>query len=605
MRSSTPSPATIRLGTLLQGVRQLVLNDLSHTLKGLVRLILTKPDRIGSIGKTLADQAARYPDRPALAFEGRRWTYRELNEWANRCAWALDAAGIRSGDAVGILLDNRPEVLVFVLGIVKLGAVATLINNQQRGDALAHSLRITRPRLTFVGQECLPALMSLDASERAALCEQWWWDGDEPCPSGLMDARTRLSQSASSNPPHTDLIRLHQPCFHIFTSGTTGLPKASVMSHYRWHRCLAGLGGLGLRLRPDDVLYCPLPLYHNNALTVSWGAAMGAGACLALARKFSASGFWADVQRHQATAFCYIGELCRYLLNQPPSALDRQHSIQRMIGNGLRPDIWDAFSERFGIEHIAEFYTASECNVAFINVLGLPKTTGLCPLSYAVVEVDQETEQARRGRKGHMQRVRTGHSGLLLTEITNRAPLDGYTDSKATDAKVLRDVFSKGDAWFNTGDLVRDQGWHHIQFVDRLGDTFRWKGENVATTEVEGVLSHLPQIEEAVVYGVEVPGADGRAGMAAISLKGESLNGIELAQQLRQHLPRYAVPLFLRVRRSQDVTVTFKYSKVALKKEAYNPSVISDALFVLSPEGYIPMTTALWQALSEGTHRFD
>src|SRR5574343_1354177 len=291
------------------------------------------------------------------------------------------------------------------------------------------------------------------------------------------------------------------------------------MSHYRWHRCMSGMGIMGLRLRPEDVLYCPLPLYHNNALTVSWGAVVGAGASLVLVPKFSASRFWDDVRCYQATSFCYIGELCRYLLNQPARPDDRAHRVRAMLGNGLRPEIWDAFQQRFGIDHIAEFYTASECNLAFINALGLPRTTGLCPLSYAIVRMDLDTEQpVRSGRRQHMSRVQRGEVGLLITEITTRAPLDGYTDAKATEAKVLRNVFKKGDAWFNTGDLVRHQGLHHMQFVDRLGDTFRWKGENVATTEVEGVLAHQAEVAEAVVYGVTVPGADGRAGMAALTL---------------------------------------------------------------------------------------
>ncbi|MFW9616495.1 AMP-binding enzyme [Aquabacterium sp.] len=279
-----------------------------------------------------------------------------------------------------------------------------------------------------------------------------------------------------------------------------------------------------------------------------------------------------------------------------------------MIGNGLRPEIWDAFQQRFGIEHIAEFYTASECNLAFINALGLPRTTGLCPLSYAIVRMDLDTEQpVRSGRRQHMSRVQRGEVGLLITEITTRAPLDGYTDAKATEAKVLRNVFKKGDAWFNTGDLVRHQGLHHMQFVDRLGDTFRWKGENVATTEVEGVLAHQPEVAEAVVYGVTVPGTDGRAGMAALTLRSpdQPLDGMALARALYTQLPRYAVPLFLRLRDDHAVTATFKYSKVVLKREGYDPTVVHDALYVLTPGGYMPMTGEIWQALSAGTHRFD
>ncbi len=605
---ATAAPQLVRLTDWIPAAWRTVRTDLRLLVKGLIGLLRLRPTRLGSIGQTFAQQAARHPDRPAVVCGDRRWTYAEFNAWANRCAHALQAAGVRQGDSVGVLFDNRAEVLAWVLGTVKLGAIATLLNNQQRGEVLAHSLRLSTPALVVVGEACAEALHSLPPAERATLCERWWWEGETPPPDDLVWAQERLAVAPSHNPPETAAIRLHQPAFHIYTSGTTGLPKASVMSHYRWHRCMSGMGIMGLRLRPEDVLYCPLPLYHNNALTVSWGAVVGAGASLVLVPKFSASRFWDDVRRYQATSFCYIGELCRYLLNQPARPDDRAHRVRAMIGNGLRPEIWDAFQQRFGIDHIAEFYTASECNLAFINALGLPRTTGLCPLSYAIVRMDLDTEQpVRSGRRQHMSRVQRGEVGLLITEITTRAPLDGYTDAKATEAKVLRNVFKKGDAWFNTGDLVRHQGLHHMQFVDRLGDTFRWKGENVATTEVEGVLAHQPEVAEAVVYGVTVPGTDGRAGMAALTLRSpdQPLDGMALARALYTQLPRYAVPLFLRLRDDHAVTATFKYSKVVLKREGYDPTVVHDALYVLTPGGYMPMTGELWQALSAGTHRFD
>jgi len=564
---------------------------LPHVIKGLWNLTTLKPDALGSIGARFADLARQHPDRPALIFEGRRWTYREFNAWANRIAHALNQAGIQSGDSVGILMENRAEMLACVLGTVKLGAVATLLNNQQRGDTLAHSLRITSPKLVIVGQECVEGLHSLSPGLRGELSLRWWWDGDTPAPEGLDGLRERTAAASTDNPPQTALIKLRQPCFHIFTSGTTGMPKASLMSHYRWHRCMAGLGQLGLRLRSDDVLYCPLPMYHNNALTVAWSSVLGAGACLALGRKFSASGFWDAIRSNGATSFCYIGELCRYLLNQPEKASDKDHAVRTIIGNGLRPDIWDAFQTRFNIPHIAEFYTASECNLAFVNAFNFQGTAGYCPLPYAIVSFDVENEQPVRQADQTMRRVDKGGCGLLLTEITDKAPLDGYTDAKATQAKVFRNVFTQGDAWFNTGDLVRDQGFGHIQFVDRVGDTFRWKGENVATTEVEAALAAIDGIEEAVVYGVEVPGADGRAGMAAIlwdDTKGH-IDGAALAAALYKALPKYAVPLFIRVREEHEVTATFKHRKVDLKREGFDPAKVTDALYALGERGYEPM----------------
>lgn len=573
--------------------------ELPRLLPGLLRLAWLRPHHLGSIGRSFEVRAKQHPQRVALRFEDRSWTYGELNAWANRVAHSLKRSGLQSGQAVGILMENRPEVIACALGIVKLGGIATLLNHHLRDEAQAHSLRLSRPLIVLVGQECEAVVRSLPEAALAEMNIDWWSE------TRLQEA---CAQAPDTNLPETAGIALSQPCFHIFTSGSTGLPKASVMSHYRWHRCMLGMGELGLRLRQNDVLYCALPLYHNNALTVSWGATVGAGACLALGRKFSASGFWQDIRRHRATAFSYIGELCRYLLNQAPRADDAQHGVRAIIGNGLRPDIWGAFQQRFAIDHIAEFYAASECNLAFVNALNLPGSAGMCPLSHAIVAFDvAEEAPVREGKQRLMRRVDKGQVGLLLTEITHKAPMDGYTDERATASKVLRDVFRQGDAWFNSGDLVRDQGFGHIQFIDRVGDTFRWKGENVATTEVEAALCAQPGIEEAVVYGVQLPHADGRAGMAALLRHdgAPALDGRALMQGLRQALPRYAMPLFLRLRHQHDLTSTFKHRKVELKRDAYLPNDANEPVWVLTPEGYVPLGAEALAAIADGRFKFD
>lgn len=549
---------------------------------GLWRLLTLRPHDKASIGMVFDAWAQKTPDAPAVLFDQQRWTYAQFNAWANQTAWALKAAGIGRGDAVGVLLENRPEVLVLVLATAKIGAVATLFNHNQRGDVLAHSIRITAPKLMVLGDECHEAWASLPEAQRLSLCPQVWNDN-------LAQVRTY----SETSPPETATLEAISPCYYIFTSGTTGLPKASIMTHYRWFRVMTGLGQLGARLKADDTLYCALPFYHNNALTVAWGAVLGAGASLAIGRKFSVSRFWGDVRAYRATAFCYIGEFCRYLLTHPPTAQDKQHAVRVMIGNGLRPEIWDQFQQRFGIEHIAEFYAASEGNNAFVNAFGLERTAGFSPLPYAIVAYDSQQEAPVRNPQGFMERVPKGGVGLLLTEITDKAPMDGYTDKAATQAKILRDVFERGDAWFNTGDLMRDQGFRHVQFVDRLGDTFRWKGENVATTEVEAALGAVADVQDAVVYGVEVPGADGRAGMAAITLKdGVTFDGADMARQLAATLPKYAVPLFIRIRPTQTMTSTFKFQKTELKREGFNLDVVTDPLYVLLDGVYQPLTAS-------------
>ena len=595
----------VHLRDLARGVLR-VLPETFSVQKGLWNLARYSPDRAASIGLRLEQIAQRDPKRTALLFDERRWTYAEFNAWANRYAAVFRAHGLSSGDTVAILMENRPEVLACVAAVVKLGGIAAMLNHNQRGEVLGHSMSLTRPRLVVCGAECRETLESTEFHPGTDRKRLYLWTGPGKAPAGYRDLEAETSGKSSANPLETQKVLPKQPCFYIFTSGTTGMPKASVMTHYRWLRGMAGLGQMTMRLKPDDTLYCPLPLYHNNALTVSWGAVLGGGCTLALGRKFSASRFWDEIRRYDATAFCYIGELCRYLLNRPPTSQDREHLVRLIVGNGLRPEIWEQFQQRFGIGQIFEFYGASESNLAFVNAFGLSKTAGFCPMPFAIVEFDAEEEKARRGGDGFMRKVKRGEVGLLVTEITDKAPFDGYTDKKASEAKQLRDVFKKGDVWFNTGDLVRDQGWRHIQFVDRVGDTFRWKGENVATTEVEGALNAFPGIEQAVVYGVEVPGADGRAGMASLSCSGAGLDGAALAQHLRAQLPAYAVPLFLRLRAEQETTATFKYRKVELKRAGFDPGQTGEPLYLLldAQRGYEPLTPEIFGKIGQRQLKF-
>ncbi|MFF3222666.1 long-chain-acyl-CoA synthetase [Nocardia suismassiliense] len=538
--------------------------------------MLVKPDDKASVGLYFQRTAHRHPDRPFLRFEGTTYTYGAANAAANRYASVLAERGVGRGDVVGVLMTNRPETLFVVLASVKLGATVGLLNHNQRDHVLGHSFGLLNSVLNVIGDECKEALDSLS----------------EPLANTLSanDLQVAAESAAATDPPVCAEITAKERAFLIFTSGTTGLPKASVMTHLRWTKSMAGLGGLGIRLHGNDTLYSCLPLYHNNALTVALSAVVCAGGTLALGRQFSVSRFWDEVIREEATAFIYIGELCRYLLNQPAKPTDRQHRVRLAVGNGLRPELWDEFKQRFGINRIVEFYSASEANVAFINAFSVDRTAGFGPLPYAVVQYDEETGKAKRDNNGRLRKVGTGRVGLLVSKVTDRSPFDGYTDKEASEAKLLRDGFQRGDVWFDTGDLVRDQGWHHIAFVDRLGDTFRWKGENVATTEVEGALTRSDTIAEAVVYGVDVPGTDGKAGMAAVTLSpGAEFDGKTIAELAYRQLPGYAVPLFIRVVDELEQTSTFKSRKVELRKQGY-AAAGDGTLYVLAgrSDGYVP-----------------
>ncbi len=590
--------------TTIRATARLVGRKLPAIAQGLRYIAKSNKGEALSIATFLERNARERPDGAALLYEDRRISHRELDERAARVAGYLRSRGIKKGDAVAVFLDNRPELLFAVAGIVKLGGIASVINTRQRHHVLSHSFSLCRARHFFVGEELWDAFAEVRGALDGATPDQVTYladHGARAVPADATSGDTELARAPIGPTSVEAGVTLGDPCFYIYTSGTTGLPKASIMSHYRWVKAAGAFGLAALALKPDEVLYAPLPFYHNNALTVSWGSAAASGAALAMRRKFSVTHFWDDVRRYHATAFCYIGELCRYLMNQPPQPSDRDHPVRRMVGNGLRPDIWKAFKQRFGIEEVYEFYAASEGNVAFVNLLNLDCTVGLCPAPYALVRYDVDRDQPVRGADGFLERAGRGEVGLLVAEVSEKFSFDGYTDKAASEKKLLRNVFRQGDVYFNSGDLLRDLGFHHAQFVDRVGDTFRWRGENVSTNEVAEVLNTFPDIAEATVYGVEVPGAEGRAGMASLVLRGERLDLSRLGAYVRDQLPPYAVPVFLRVRRELEVTSTFKQMKSELRKEGFDARKISEPVYALLPgrSEYVPVTPELLAQLEE------
>jgi acyl-CoA synthetase (AMP-forming)/AMP-acid ligase II len=599
----------VRISDILRGYVQRGAPRTGTAIKGLVQLARADREGIDSIGLRVQREAEKHPERVAVRDARRGLSYFALNQLANRWAHWLQQQGVGPGDGVALLMENRVELLAAVIATVKLGAVGGMLNYNQRGEVLTHSIRLVGPKALIVGAECAEALESVDLSTAAPDAPVGWLaDGDDAAvPAGALDMDADSATLPAGDPDATADVKAAQPAFYIFTSGTTGMPKAAVMSHNRWLRAASGVGLASLRMRHDDVFYCPLPLYHNNALTLAWGATLAAGAELYIARKFSASRFVDELREADATVFCYIGELCRYLLQQPERPEDRQHRLRAAIGNGLRPELWDAFQQRFAIPHINEFYGASEGNLVFTNSFNVPGSCGFCPLSYAVVAFDHETEQPRRDGRGYMQKVARGDVGLLIAEVSDKAPFDGYTDAKASEKKLLHDVFASGDCWFDTGDLVRDMGLRHIQFIDRVGDTFRWKGENVATTEVERAIDMLDEIDESVVYGVEVPGFDGRAGMAGLLLhEGAEFDGQRVARHLLAELPAYAVPVFVRLMQRVETTGTFKHRKVDLKKAGFDPAACDgEAVYILKDReaGYTPISDDDLKALADGRMR--
>jgi len=586
-----------------------------RVVKGMKVANVTDPTQTCGLGWTFEQATLRNPEGLAILQDNVLLTYAQVNQWANRIAHYLSTQGIGKGDVVAVFIENRPELLVTILALAKLGAVSALLNTSQTRDTLIHSINLVAPVAIVLGEELQPAFAAI--REQVSIpAQRTWFIADRDtyshpgiAPEGYLNLISASADARGDNPPSSGEVFFNDPCFYIYTSGTTGLPKAGVFKHGRWMRSSASFGMIALNMTPDDVVYCTLPLYHATGLCVCWGSAINGASGFAIRRKFSASQFWPDVRRYNATTLGYVGELCRYLVDQPPSADDSRHAVRKMIGNGLRPGAWAEFKTRFAVEHICELYAASDGNIGFSNILNFDNTIGFSLMAWELVAYDHDSGQPLRSANGFMRKVGKGEQGLLLARIDEKAPLDGYTDPEKTAKVVLHDVFSKGDRFFNTGDLLRNIGFGHAQFVDRLGDTYRWKGENVSTTEVENLLLQHPHISEAVAYGVEVRNTNGRAGMAAIT-PAESLATLDFTELLafaRQRMPAYAVPLFLRVKVKMETTGTFKYQKTRLKNEGFDPAQTGDdPIYAWLPgtQTYVQVTDQVLTDIHQGKYRY-
>ena len=570
--------------------------------------IAGNPQRI--LPRVIEELAETRGDAPALLSAHERLTYRALNERANRYArWAL-AQNLGKGETVCLVMPNRPEYMAIWLGITKVGAVVALINTNLRGAALTHCLDIVKPQHIVVASEYCDDVRTALAS-MAGRPKIWSHGSDD-------FARIDRAIERLSGGPLTEAERrgvtTADRALHIYTSGTTGLPKAANISHHRlmqWSFWFAGLINTG----PDDRMYDCLPLYHSVGGVVATGAVLVRGGAVVIREKFSAREFWDDVVNWDCTLFQYIGELCRYLVNAPEQPREKQHRLRLCCGNGLRADVWQKFQNRFAIPKILEFYAATEGNVSLYNVEGKVGAIGRVPaflahrFPLALVKSDAAKRQPIRDESGLCKRCATDEAGEAIGRIHDgaahaAAEFEGYTDAAASQKKILRDVFERGDAWYRTGDLMRADASGYFYFVDRIGDTFRWKGENVATSEVAAAIMAFPGMTEATVYGVPVPGTEGAAGMAALVVDG-ALDLPEFRKYLARVLPAYARPLFLRIQDRIAVTATFKHQKTELEREGFDPTASDRAVYFDDPsqQAYIRLDRALYDRIQAGLVR--
>jgi len=566
--------------------------------------IANNPDRV--LSTVIEELAEQFGEAPALLSECECLTYRALAERANQYArWALDQ-GLTKGDAVCLFMPNRPEYMAIWLGITRVGGVVALLNTNLAGPSLAHCINIVAPKHIIVAVELIDPLTS--ALPDLADTTMIWLHGAGHDEFPRIDRDIERHAGEKLRDAERRPLTIEDRALYIYTSGTTGRPKAANVSHARlmqWSHWFAGM----MDTRPSDRMYNCLPMYHSVGGVLTTGAVLVSGGSVVIRKTFSARQFWNDVVRWDCTLFQYIGELCRYLLHTETQLHETDHRIRMCCGNGLRPDIWNDFKSRFHIPQILEFYAATEGNVSFFNIEGKPGAVGRIPPFLAhrfpatLVKFDVEKDEPVRNEQGFCIRCAPNEVGEALGQLLKDpsnvgSRFEGYTSQEASERKVLRNAFEPGDAWFRTGDLMRKDEKGYFYFVDRIGDTFRWKGENIATSEVSEAICAFPGVKQANVYGVAIPGTDGRAGMAALVTEDE-LDLAAFRTHLIKRLPDYARPLFLRIRNEMEVTATFKHTKNSFVCQGYDPVATGDVVYFNDQErqAFVRLDKALYDRI--------
>ena len=581
-------------------------------LRALERTAPIEREPLTTLPVVIAGLAAVHGDAPALVSREGTLSYRALAAQANRYSrWAL-SQGLGAGDVVCLVMGNCPDYLACWLGITRVGATVALINTQLSGEPLAHSIKIATPKHVLAGSEFAAAIAGARAQLPAGI--RCWVRGADDGALPSIDAQLARQPPEPPEPGSYAAPTLDARALYIYTSGTTGLPKAANVSHRRvmhWSQWFAGL----LDTQPSDRMYNCLPLYHSVGGIVATGATLVGGGAVVLRRRFTASGFWRDVRDERCTLFQYIGELCRYLVNSPPCAEEREHQLRIACGNGLRPEVWAPFQQRFGIPRVLEYYASTEGTFSLYNCEGEPGAVGRIPgflahrLPVAIVRHDVETGEPLRNAAGLCERVAVDEPGEVIGQLpqdpaSRTGAFEGYSDSEASARKVLRNVFAPGDAWYRAGDLMRRDRRGFFYFVDRVGDTYRWKGENVSTAEVWSSLATCTGVVEGLVYGVGVPGVDGRAGMAALVVTPQ-FDAQAFYREVGARLPEFARPVFVRLLPALEITGTFKPRKQELVAEGFDPARAPGALFVADRErdGYVPLDAARYADICAGRVR--
>ena len=573
-------------------------------------------DENASLAHSFEKTVKKHGERNFLYFEDQVWTYNQTNEAANMLANKLSNEGIEHGDKVVLFMENRPNFVISILALNKLGAIAALINTSLTGKPLVHCINTSDSKKCIFGDELTSSLADVLSEINITFATDLLWvEDNDPnnCPDWATNIKEDIDLSKSSNLEETNKVLAGDTAFYIYTSGTTGVPKAALFPNVKLVAGSYNITMAGYRLTCDDCMYNCLPLYHSTGLILGLCACIQVGASTFIKRKFSASSFWTEVQKFNTTAFVYVGELCRYLSFQESSDEEKNNPISKMVGNGLRPDLWDTFRNRFKVKRICEIYGASEANGMFMNLLNKDQTIGMTNTEIKIFAYDVAKDKLKVDKNGKYIEIKDHSPGLALMKIGPNAIYNGYTDAQASEKKVLRDVVEDGDRWFDTGDLLKTMdvgfalGRQHYQFVDRVGDTFRWKSENVSTNEVAEILNSFEHVNMANVYGVKVPKSEGRAGMVAFNCNLDEFNWDDFSSFVIDKLPSYAQPIFVRIIEELETTGTFKLKKNDLREEAYHlDKVNNNQVFIKKPgqNTYVPLDRDYYEVIASGQAGF-
>ncbi|XP_041088077.1 long-chain fatty acid transport protein 6-like [Polyodon spathula] len=572
--------------------------------------IYKKTAKVVTVLDRFMQQAQKIPNKPFIIYENSAFTYQDVDKRSNKVAQVFLKQGVlKKGDTVALLMSNEPDFINVWFGLCKLGCAVAFHNFNIKSRSLLHCFNSCGAKTLVVGSDMMDTLEDILPNLNGDNISVWIMASESHQP-GINTLLDKLEDAPDAPvPAHlraTDSVKT--PALYIFTSGTTGLPKAAVISQLQSLKGAAGLWAYGVT--SDDIVYGALPLYHSAASLLGIGGCIELGATFILKKKFSASQFWSDCRKYNVTVFQYIGEICRYLCNIPKKEGEKDHKVRMGVGNGVQQNIWKEFRDRFGDIKLCEFYGSTEGNLCFMNHIGKVGAVGRSNFfykrifKYCLVKYDLENDEIILNKQGFCEEVKKGEAGLLLSRVNSMSPFFGYAGSKSlTEKKLLKDVFKKGDVYLNTGDLMVEDHEDFIYFKDRIGDTFRWKGENVSTTEVADVVGIIDFLQEANIYGVSVPGHEGKVGMAAVVLNpGCGFDGKSLYEHVQHYLPGYARPRFVRIQKSMEITGTFKQQKFRLVESGFNPSTITDSLYFLdeSQKCYVPLTTEIFDIIASG-----